>query len=477
MDRAVPGAGTLSLRGNAGSPTGRMPRRRLDGGRAGRASSGASCFPMPTMPPLLRHGACAAALAASLVQPARAQAPESELPPAPGQYEGALLPTAGNTVLPDVDPGFYRRLQLATPNFTLKPGLVMLGDYTLVSQDAASIAQVGPQRDQGEWRAARLMLRGTIGTGYTVRYLIAGEYKGFDADSDRNWSMTDVSLSFPLRGPSTTLTVGKTKQTHIYEMVGDAANLAFQERVLGPFFVSRAVGAKLAHVTDDRMSTFAIGIFNDSWAGSGASGPNDGTDITARATRLLWIEDGGRRVMHLGASVRRVGADGGTLRFRGRPESNVLDNYVDTGTFAADDALQLGLEALWQHGPFTLMGEAVRAKVDAPQSGDPSFGGGYIGAAWVVTGENRPYDQTAGYARRVAPGSPAGALELVARLSRVDLDDGTVSGGRFTKSYLGANWWATSRWKLGMGWGRTWLEDGGVRGTTDALLARVQWVY
>lgn len=422
-------------------------------------------------------GTCVAALAATFMNAALAQAPYSELPPAPGQYEGELLPTVGGSLLPDVEPSFYRRLQLATPNFTLKPGLVMLGDYTFVDQDATSIAQVGEQRDQGEWRAARLMLRGTIGTGYTVRYLIAGEYKGFDSDPDKNWNMTDVSLSFPLRGPSTMLTVGKTKQTHVYEMVGDAANLAFQERVLGPFFVSRAVGVKLTHMTDDRMSTFAVGVFNDSWAGSSSSGPNDGTDLTARATRLLWIEDGGRRVMHVGASLRRVGPDGGTLRFRGRPESNVLDNYVDTGTFAADDALQIGLEALWQRGPFTLMGEYVRAKVDAPQSGDPSFDGGYIGAAWVVTGENRPYDQAAGYARRVSPSSPSGALELVARLSRVDLDDAAVTGGQFTKSYLGANWWATSRWKLGIGWGRTWLEDGGVRGTTDALLARVQWVY
>ena len=429
------------------------------------------------MPPLSPSGACAAALSVALVGTAFAQAPESELPPAPGQYEGSLLPVTGGSLLPDPDPSFYRRLQLATPNFTLKPGLVMLGDYTFVDQDAASIAQVGEQRDQGELRAARLMLRGTIGTGYTVRYLISGEYKGFDSDSAKDWNMTDVALSFPLRGPSTTLTVGKTKQTHVYEMVGDAANLAFQERVLGPFFVSRAVGVKLTHVTDDRMSTFAIGVFNDSWAGSSSSGPNDGTDVTARATRLLWIEDGGRRVMHLGASVRRVGADGGTLRYRGRPESNVLDNYVDTGAFTADDALHVGLEALWQRGPFTLMGEYVRAKIDSPLSGDPSFEGGYIGAAWVVTGENRPYDQTAGYARRVAPGSPAGALEFVARWSRVDLDDGAVRGGTFNKSYLGANWWATSRWKLGVGWGRTWLEDGGVKGTTDALLTRVQWVY
>lgn len=405
-----------------------------------------------------------------------AQTPESERPPAPGQFEGVPLP-AGGTILPEADERTYARTRVEVPGFTLKPGLVLLGDYTFASQDPASIGQVGEQADQGQLRASRLMARGTIGTGYTVRYLLAAEYKGFDTTSDRDWEVSDASLTFPLRGPATTLTVGKTKQSFVYEMVGDAANLAFQERVLSPFFVSRAVGARLAHVTGDRMSTLSLGVFNDSWAGDSSRGPNDGTDVTARATRALWLADEGRRVMHLGVSVRSAGADGGLMRYRGRPESNVLSYYVDTGSFAAQRGLHLGLETLWQEGPFAVIGEYVRAKVDAPASGDPTFSGGYLGASWFVTGGNRPYDPTVGYARRVAAGSGNGELELVARVSFVDLDDGAVRGGRFRKTYLGANWWATNRWKFGAGWSRTWLDEAGTTGVTDALLLRAQWMY
>ncbi|MFN7641510.1 MAG: OprO/OprP family phosphate-selective porin [Burkholderiales bacterium] len=408
---------------------------------------------------------------------ARAQAPESELPPEPGAFEGRIPPPVPGALLPDVPASTYDATRVSTPGFTLKPGLVLLADYTFFRQDAASLAQVGEQDNLGQLRAARLMMRGTIGTGYVVRYLVAGEYKGFDTAYDKNWDMTDVSLTFPLRGPSTTLTVGKTKESFAYEMVGDAANLAFQERVLSPFFVSRAVGARIAHVTEDRLSTVSFGVFNDSWGGSSAKGPNDGTDVTLRVTRALWLKDGGRRLMHVGGSVRRAGADGGTLRYRGRPESNVSDFYVDTGTFAAERALHLGLEALWQQGPWSVIGEWVHAKVDAPRSGDPSFSGGYLGVSWVVTGESRPYDTSVGYARRVQPSGANGALELVARASRVDLDDGAVQGGRFVKSYLGANWWATPRLKFGGGWGRTWLDDAGTRGVTDAVLLRAQWVY
>jgi phosphate-selective porin OprO/OprP len=416
-------------------------------------------------------------LAAALTRPAAAQAPETEGVPPPGAFEGTALAALPGAPLPEPGEAVYAATRVEQRGFTLKPGLVLLGDYTAFTQDATSRAQVGEQADRGQLRAARLLFRGTIGTDYVVRYLVAGEYKGFDAAADRSWDMTDVSMTFPLRGPDTTLTVGKTKQPFVYEMVGDAANLAFQERVLSPFFVSRSVGAKLSHVTADRMSTISVGVFNDSWAGRGAGGPNDGTDLAARVTRALWLEDGGRRLLHVGASLRRAGADSGTLRYRGRPESNVSSYYVDTGSFAADHATHLGLEGIWQHGPVAVMGEWVRAKVDAPTVGNPSFGGGYLGASWVVTGEHRPYDPTVGYLRRVMPSAARGALELVARVSRVDLDDAGVQGGRFRKTYLGANWWATPRWKLGAGWGRTWLDDAGTRGVTDALLMRVQWVY
>jgi phosphate-selective porin OprO/OprP len=430
------------------------------------------------MHPHPRTVRCATALAVGAIAAASwAQAPESELPPEPGQFEGATLPRGRGLGLPEVSDRRQAQNQVEERGFTLKPGLVLLADFTFVNQDATSVAQVGQQEDEFQPRAARLLLRGTLGTTYQVRYLVAGEYKGFDGAPDRNWDMTDVSLTFPLRGPDTTLTVGKTKQTHVYEMVGDAANLPQQERVLNPFFASRSVGLRLNHVTTDRRSTFAIGIYNDSWAGSSSTQANDGTDVTARATHALWLADGGRHVMHLGASVRYWGDDGGTLRYRGRPESNVLDYFVDTGAFAADHALHGGLEALWQSGPFAVLAEAVIAKVDAPASGDPRFDGAYVTLSWFVTGEQRPYDPVAGFARRVKVDAEHGALELVARLSHVDLDDAGISGGRFDKSYLGVNWWATNHWKFGAGWGRTWLRADGGRGRTDALLLRAQWVY
>jgi hypothetical protein len=70
-----------------------------------------------------------------------------------------------------------------------------------------------------------------------------------------------------------------------------------------------------------------------------------------------------------------------------------------------------------------------------------------------------------------------GAPELVARFSHEDLNDGAVQGGRFDKTYLGINWWATRRWKVGFGWGHTWLDRFDKTGVMDIFLTRLQWVY
>ena len=409
---------------------------------------------------------------------ARAQSEESDPAPALGEFEAAPLPPPEQPFLvPDVPQSVVDQTQVKERWLTLKVGVVLLADYTAFNQDSVSIGQVGKQKDQWEARAARLMLRGTIGTDYQISYLVAAEYKGFETAPEDLWQLTDLSFTFPLGGPATKLTVGKTKETFAYEMVGDAANLPQQERVLTPFFVSRNVGAKLSHVfgADQRM-TLSGGVFNDWWV-NGDSFSDSGTDVSARFTGLAWDQPDGKRFLHLGISGRYAGADNNTLRYKGRPESNVTDDYVDTGNLPGDHAWHLGLEALWNEGPFSVLAEYNRAWVNSPASGNPEFSGYYITGSWILTGETRPYDRTVGYARRVMPKGRWGAPELVARFSNVDLDDGAVQGGKFNKTYLGINWWATRRWKAGFGWGHTWLDRFGKTGVTDSFQTRLQWIY
>ena len=452
-------------------PDGFMTRTRHGlGARAPRATMNSS--PIRT----LVAATFASALTVGLAVPsdARAQSAESEPAPPPGGFEPAPLPPQDDPLVPDVPDAVAEKLQTRKRLFEIKVGFVLIADYTGFLQDAASLSQIDKQRDQWDDRAARLMIRGRVGP---VAYLVAGEYKGFETAPEQTWQMTDVSLTIPLGGPETKLTVGKTKETFAYEMVGDAANLPPQERVLNPFFVSRNIGVKLTRVLGkDHRMTASGGVFNDWWV-NGDPFSDSGTDVTARVTGLAWAPEDTTRYLHLGVAGRYAGADHDTLRYRGRPESNVTDNYVDTGALSGDHAWHTGLEALWAEGPFSVFGEYTHAWVSAPGAGNPRFDGYYIAGSWVLTGEARPYDRTVGYARRVMPRGRWGAPELVARFSHVDLDDGVVRGGSFDKTYLGINWWATRRWKFGVGWGRTWLDRFDGTGVTDSVHTRFQWVY
>jgi phosphate-selective porin OprO and OprP len=404
------------------------------------------------------------------------QSEESIPAPLAGQFVAEPLPAFEMALkVLDLPELVLEKIQYSNSWFTLKAGESVLIDYTGFAQDSASISQVGKQDDQWQARELRLSLRGTIGSAYKISYLITASYNG-DADPGHRMSLVDASLSFPVGSPATQLTLGKTKETFDYEVVSSFPNLPQQERVLNPFFVTRNVGAKISQVFANHRMTASAGLFNDWWM-EGNSMHHNGTDASARLTGLVWDKPDSNRYFHLALAGRYVGGDGNTLRYKGRPESNVADNYVDTGELPADHAWQVGLEALWNEGPFSVLAEYNRAWVDSPATGNPEFYGYYILASWVITGESRHYDRTVGYARRVMPKGRWGAPELVARFSHVDLDDGPVHGGEFDKTYLGINWWATRRLKMGFGWGHTWLDRFGKTGVTDSFLTRFQWIY
>ena len=134
---------------------------------------------------------------------------------------------------------------------------------------------------------------------------------------------------------------------------------------------------------------------------------------------------------------------------------------VNTGTIALGEDYLMGLEALYIRGPFSVQAEygwnwmdnaigvinsgtALNPALTPPQN--YMFSGGYIQVAYTLTGETRAYDKRIGtlareYFGHTGPYSKAyivrdadgnicsswGAWEIAARLSYVDLNDGSGS--------------------------------------------------
>jgi phosphate-selective porin len=392
---------------------------------------------------------------------------EDHPPPPPG-YSPAL---------PDLSHAFEQEVSVDTKWLTMHLGLAPILDYTFFTQDEASIDQVGVQEDSFEFRSARIQARGNLFADKERPwgYLFSFEYRGFDSEPDETWNITDLAVTIPM-GALGEVSVGKIKEPFVYEMVGDAANVPQVERILNPFFSSRNVGLRWNRQADSERMTFALGIFNDWWV-QDIPLDESGTQVAARVTRLMWTDVSGNRYLHLGGSYRYFGADNDTMRYRGRPESNVTDNYVDTGNFPASHGNHYGLEALWNDGPYSVTVEYAAADVATPEANDPNFYGSYVTLGWVLGGDPRHYDKKVGYARRVLPNTRWGALELAARFAILDLDSEAVRGGYLTKWYGGANWWATRRWRISVGYGRAELDRLGELGHTNQFFNRIQWIF
>ena len=417
---------------------------------------------------------CVCLLVAS-IGTAHAQSVESDVTP----ESAGLVMDHEHYVVPDISDESLEAMKVEDEHkrYQVKFGLVVMpADYTTFDQDAASKSQVGNQQDEFEARSLRLMARGYFELFRKWNYVVSYEYKGFDQTSTDDWNVTDFRVSTEVGPHVGTLTLGKMKQPYVYEMVGDAANLPQNERLLSPFFRSRNVGAQLANAVFDQRATWAIGWYNDWWT-TGQSYSESGNDFAGRVTALpIWTDDGAT-YLHVGVAVRYYGAVDDQLRYRGKPASNVASDYVDTGKLPGDHAWHTGLEALWSVGAYSLLAEYVRADLSTRDGTNPTLDGYYLTGSWVITGEHRPYDRKAGYARRILPQGRWGSIEVIGRYGHVDLDDRSVRGGTMDGWWAGVNWWATRRLKMSIGYGDIDLDRFGTEGNTKTVLSRLQWIY
>jgi phosphate-selective porin OprO/OprP len=154
-----------------------------------------------------------------------------------------------------------------------------------------------------------------------------------------------------------------------------------------------------------------------------------------------------------------------TLTLSDRPEVRIdPTTLVSTGAIAGVSGAQVySAEVAGTYGPLFFQGEYFWYNIDrtafAPLS-SLRFQGGYAEAAWVLTGETRPYNAASASYGGIAPANPFslsgggwGAWEIAGRYSTIDLNDqvGTavgVAGGRQTIYTLALNWYANRNVRL-----------------------------
>jgi phosphate-selective porin OprO and OprP len=214
-------------------------------------------------------------------------------------------------------------------------------------------------------------------------------------------------------------------------------------------FVERASNSNV--IADARRLGIGYDSFGDRVGvqtmvyGRAISGRQPGDMPIGIAARVLFNPRLGERTMlHLGVSAAYEDRqDYSTLRIRDRPESRPDGNrLIDTGDLTGvDSTTKLGLELALQSGPFSA--EAEYLTVDIDRAGNsPRFHGYHVQASYALTGESRGYRN--GVFRGITPASRAGAWEIAARYSSVDLINAGFQGGEQNNITLGLNYYAGS---------------------------------
>ena len=368
--------------------------------------------------------------------------------------------------------------------FSLRVNGAALGDASAYSQNAASVNQVGNLNPDAQVRTVRLMTSGQIKFAQPWSYFVSGEYRGFDRGSDTSssqlWRLTDLSLTIPVASVAQ-LTIGKIKAPISLERLMGGTVIPFMERpaVLDALLPSRDTGVKLSGTVLDQRLTWSAGWFNAWFVGDQPTFGGSANTVAARITGLPVVESDGRTLLHVALSGRYAEAQGGQLRYKSRPEDNVAPTFLDTGSFAADHAVDLGLEAGWQQGPVLTSAEYLADWVSSSQNGDPFLNGFYVSSAWMLTGEQRNYNRSGGYFGRVSPAHPLfhdgwGAWEVAGRYSWVDLNSGGASGGKFDRWSAALSWYATDHMRFEFDYGYGQLDRFGTEGATQFFQARAQ---
>ena len=297
--------------------------------------------------------------------------------------------------------------------------------------DSASFdPDLTPLADNADFRRARASLRVRVHDDWRVvaDYDAGGVIRGWKNLYGQYRGLNHVRLTF-----------GNQLVPFSMQEQTSSSDLGFLERAL-PDALSPGILTGVAFQTVKRHFSLSAGAFSNA-VGNQEQRQADGHSLAFRITTAPIRHR--KSVLRLGAAVEIRDLDTMTVRFRVRPESYMTSQrLVDTGTISGVDSVRtVGLEAGGKKGPFSIRTEYMRAQLSRPTASELTFGGAYVAASYLLTGESVDYDRRQGTFGGVRPKHRFGAIELVARASQVDLTDADVLGGVERNRSIGLNWY------------------------------------
>ena len=374
--------------------------------------------------------------------PIPAAAQDATPPQQPPPIERTPLVEEGGVQLQKVDV-FHGAgvLVFQTPDGSFKwwlDGRMML-DAAMYKSDLNTLA------NGAEIRRARLALNMIFWENWASQFDVEYISDGTIEIKDKWIGYTGLSNSI--------VQVGNFKEPFGLDTLTSSRYIPFIERsLIDNFSPDRHIG--IAYSRWSRRAYASGGLFGPAVGATDATGQDQGYGVVGRVTALPLLTH--TSLVHLGvagsymtppAATATDLSDANQMRLRARPETHVnRGRFIDTKKMSnIDHQNLLGFEAAAEFGPVSVQGEYNKAvyKRTISTLAEPTFDGWYAFVSWFPTGDNRPYDFTAGEFDRVLPRHRRGALELLARYSTADLNDAAANilGGKEEITTFGVNYY------------------------------------
>jgi len=381
------------------------------------------------------------------------------------------------------------------------------GDSAAVNVFETGDPEITPQNRYG-FRRVRFGVRGDVWD--TMEYRIETEIA---KANDFEWR--DVWLGFNDTFFANAFLIGNQKRPFGLDHLNSSRFNIFIER---PFIVesmnedARRLGMQNYWYTEDLRYNIRAGLFTlrkIQDEGNFVSDHLQGQVAGRFATTYLW-EDEGKIYAHFALSGAVAEPDGRTggdppngigtgraaneARLFTRPESRTQMRWLDTGRIQGASVWSLmGLEKAFNYGPLQLVGEYMVSSIDrnefaVPEGRDARLNmhGGYVYAAYFLTGEHMPWNRESGTLGRIEPENPLykvepecqddpstglGAWQVAIRYSYADLTAEDIFGGEGDAVTLGLVWYWNANANVQMNYG--WGNISNRRVTTDAAPGQV----
>jgi len=324
-------------------------------------------------------------------------------------------------------------------------------------------------------RDFRAIISGVFKSKRTVAWKMAYMFDG----NEKIWLMRETGVTIGVPELAGHIFIGRTKEGYsmVKVMNGHSGWTAERQMALDVIPIL-ADGIKWFGFIPKSKIFWNLGYFNDVIS-VGHSFSTYAWQWDARAGWLPFYDKEKNKVVHIGGNFRYGKPVNEKITLKSRPEANTLPQIINTGSFAANNSTHIGAEAYYSNGKMMIGSEVMVHNFQSKDFKDHQFVGGDVSISYFFTKGGRPYN-TQGNVFGFVPVNNAlskggwGEIEAVLRVSSLDLNDGSIQGGKFWRITPMINWYMTKTLRLEFVYGYGILDRYNLEGTLQVYQVRLQ---